>query len=148
MKVFLLKDVEKVGFAGTIVKVSEGYGRNFLIARKLALEVTPENEGSFENKVKMKEVKKEVIETKTSMLAEKIKSLEIAIKRKMHDGEKLYGAISSQEVVELLSEKGISVQKNQVIFDKSIKTVGKHDIIIKLSSKLQPKFTLKVSPLA
>ena len=148
MKVYLLKDVEKVGFAGTVVKVSEGFGRNFLIAKKLAIEVTPQNEGSFAQKMKVTEHKKEVVETKTSMLAEKIKELEISIKRKMHDGEKLYGSISAQDIVELLAEKGVSVQKNQVIFDKSIKTKGTHNITIKLSSKLQPKFTLKVQALA
>jgi large subunit ribosomal protein L9 len=145
MRVFLLKDVEKIGMAGEIVKTSEGYARNFLIPKKLAVEVTPQNEAQFRNKVKTVEHRKEVVATKTSMLAERIKSIELVLRRKMHDGGKLYGAISAHEVVDLLAEKGVSVAKNQVIFD-TIKTKGNYPVTIKLSSKLQPTLTLKVVP--
>lgn len=144
MRVFLLKDVEKVGMAGEIIKTTEGYARNFLIPRKLAIEVTPQNEASLSNRLKDIENRKEVIATKTSMLAEKIKSTNITIKRKVHDKKELYGAISEKEVVDSLALKGISISKSQVIIDKSIKTTGTYDIAIKLSSKLQPVLTLKV----
>ena len=146
MKVFLLKDIEKVGMAGEIITIAEGYARNFLIPRKLALEVTPQNQASLLNKIKTVEHRKDVIESKTSMLAEKIKSLELAIKRKTHDQGKLYGSISEGEIVDLLAQKGISVAKNQVAFDKTIKAQGVYKVTIKLSSKLQPVFTLKVIP--
>ncbi len=146
MKIFLLKDVEKVGLAGEVVKVAEGFGRNFLIAKKLAMEVTPENEHGFKKRVQVIEHRTEVIASKTSMLAEKIKHLELTLKRKMHDGDKLYGAVSPQEIVDLLAEKGVSVSKSQIIFDKSIKTKGLHNIVIKLSSKLQPSIVIKVQP--
>lgn len=146
MKVFLLKDIEKVGLAGEIIKVNEGFGRNFLIAKKLALEVTPENEAGFKNKIKVVAQRKEVVATKTSMLAEKIKSLELVLKRKMHNGDQLYGSVSSQEIVDLLADKGVSVAKNQIILDKNIKSKGAYNVIIKLSSKLQPEVKLKVVP--
>ncbi|MBA3953787.1 50S ribosomal protein L9 [Candidatus Dependentiae bacterium] len=146
MKVFLLKDVERVGIAGEIIKTSEGYARNFLIPQKLALEVTPQNESSFANKVKTIEHRKEVVESKTSMLAEKIKSIELVLKRKMHDGDKLYGSISASDIVDLLAAKGVSVSKNQVEFGKAIKTKGIYEVVIKLSSKLQPTLKLKIMP--
>lgn len=145
MKVFLLKDIEKIGIAGEIIKTSEGYARNYLIPKKLAVEVTPQNEAQFVNRVKTVEHRKEVIATKTSMLAERIKSLELVLRRKMHDGGRLYGSISPHEVVDLLAEKGVSVAKNQVIFD-TIKMKGSYPITIKLSSKLQPTLTLRVVP--
>ncbi|HZW61536.1 MAG TPA: 50S ribosomal protein L9 [Candidatus Babeliales bacterium] len=144
MRVFLLKDVEKIGLAGEIIKVSDGFGSNFLIPHKLGVEVTPQNEKSFVHQKKVVEHRKEVIATKTSMLAEKIKSIKLVIKRKLHDGEKLYGSISPAEIVDLLAEQGISVAKNQVEFNKAIKTKGSHEVTIKLSSTLQPKVTVNV----
>lgn len=146
MKVFLLKDIERIGIAGEIIKTSEGYARNFLIPHKLALEVTPQNEASFAHRVKTVEQRKEVVESKTSMLAEKIKSIELVLKRKMHDGDKLYGSINATDIVELLAAKGVSVSKNQVEFGKAIKTKGTYEVIIKLSSKLQPVVKLKIMP--
>lgn len=144
MKVFLLKDIEKVGFAGEIVKASEGFARNYLIPKKLALEVNEKNEKSFLGKIKLIEKREEAIATQTSMLAEKVKSTEITIKRKVHDDNKLYGSITSVEIAELLASKGINVSKNQVELDKSIKSLGVYDITIKLSSKLKPSFKLKI----
>lgn len=144
MKVFLLKDIEKIGIEGEIIKTSEGYARNYLIPRKLGIEVTPENEKSLVNRVKKIEHRKEVVATKTSILAEKIKNSDLVLKRKMHDGGKLYGSISANEIVDLFALKGISISKSQVEFDKTIKTQGVYDVIIKLSSKLQPKVKLKI----
>jgi large subunit ribosomal protein L9 len=78
------------------------------------------------------------------MLAEKIKSLQLKLKSKAHDGGKLYGAISASDIVDLLAENGISVTKSQVEFGKTIKSVGTYNVTIKLSSKLKPEFQLKV----
>lgn len=144
MKVFLLKDVEKVGIAGEIIKVSEGYALNFLLPRKLAVEVNANNEKGFSKRAKVVEHRHEVIESKTSMVAEKIKSLTVTLKRKMHDDGKLYGAIHGSEIADVLKEKGISIVKSQVEIDKSIKEKGTYEVTIKLSSKLQPKLTVQV----
>jgi large subunit ribosomal protein L9 len=146
LRVFLLKDVEKVGIAGEIIKAAEGFARNYLIPQKLAVEVTPKNESSFAHRVKTIEHRKEVVESKTSMLAEKIKGTELVIKRKIHDNDQLYGALSAREIVDELSQHGISVSNSQVIMDKSIKTRGAHSITIKLSSKLQPTLKIKIVP--
>lgn len=144
MKVFLLKDVERVGMAGQMIKVTDGYATNFLLPRKLALEITPENEKAFLSKIRVVEKHKEVVATKTSMLAEKIKHLELKIKRRLADGDKLYGAISAHDIVELLAAEGVSVAKNQIEFDKSIKTKGLHEFTVKLSSTLKPTCKIKV----
>lgn len=148
MKVFLLKDIERIGLAGEIVKVKEGFAQNFLFPQKLAIEVTDSNAKHFSNRERVVEHRKDVIESKTSMLAEKIKSTLITLKRKTHDDGKLYGAISSQEIVEVLGEKGISIAKSQVIFDKSIKSTGTFEVTIKLSSKLLPAIQVKVVSIA
>lgn len=144
MRIFLLKDVEKIGLAGEIVRVKDGFGQNYLLPRKLGVEVTSTNEKHFANRVKNVEHRKEVIASKTSMLAEKIKSLRVSLKRKTHDEGKLFGAISPQEVVDALAEKGVSVSKSQIDFGKSVKNTGSYDVKVKLSSKLQPSFNLVV----
>lgn len=146
VRVFLLKDVERVGIAGEIIKAADGFARNFLIPQKFGVEVTTRNESSFAHRVKTIEHRKEVVESKTSMLAEKIKGLDVVIKRKIHDAEQLYGSLSAKEIVDALQAQGVSVTNSQVIMEKSIKTKGNHTVIIRLSSKLQPTLKVKVVP--
>ncbi len=147
VRVFLLKDVEKIGLAGEIIKAAEGYARNFLIPRKLGVEITKKNESSYAHRIKTVEKRKEAIESKSSMLAEKIKGLSITLKRKVHDNDQLYGSISAKEIAEELSKKhGVSVSNSQVVITKAIKTKGHHKVTIKLSNKLQPTLTVTIVP--
>ena len=144
MKVYLLKDVSKVGFAGEVIKVADGYAKNFLFPRKLGVEITPKNESFYLSKVKNVEHRKEALVSETSMFSEKIGHLKLTVKKKVHDDNKLYAAINAGDIVELLEKENIKVSKSQIKFDKSIKTAGEHKVTIKLSSKLQPQLTLKV----
>ena len=144
MKVFLLKDIQNIGMAGEMVEVAEGYAQNFLIPQKAAMQVTKANEALCKSKVRDIEHRKEVIASKTSMLAERIKSTVVTVKRKVHDDGKLYGSVSPAEVVELLARQGVAVSKNQVIFEKAVKEKGQFDVTIKLSTTLQPRMKLKV----
>ena len=145
MRVFLLKDVDKVGIAGEIIKTTEGFARNFLIPKKIAVEVTDKNEASFAHRVKTIEHRKEVVESKTSMAAEKIKGAEVVLKRKMHDEGQLYGSISQREIADEVSKKtGVPVSASQVLIEKTIKSKGSYTVTIKLSSKLQPQLKVKI----
>jgi large subunit ribosomal protein L9 len=144
MKVFLLKDIEKIGFAGEIVKVKEGFAKNFIIPRKLGIEVTQNNEPFYTQRSKKIDNRKSALDSKTSMLAEKIGSTTLVLHRKLHDDGKLYGSVSPADIVELLFQQGISVAKNQVTMPKSIKEKGLHKVTIKLSSQLRPQITVKV----
>src|SRR5205807_6636310 len=105
----LVKNVEKIGMAGELLNVSDGFAANFLIPKKMAIQITPNNEQFYMQKKKDVAHRKEVIETETSMLAENIKSLNLVIKRKMHENGKLYGAISAAEIATLLMEKATSL---------------------------------------
>ncbi len=145
MKVFLVADVAQLGLKGAIVKVSDGYALNFLFPRKLAIEVTAANEQDIIRRSKQVVVHKEVVHAKTSQLAERIKGLKPVIRLKVHDDNKLYGAVSALDIVEMLAAEGIVVAKNQIIFEKTIKTKGSHPVTVKLSNSLQPMFMLKVA---
>lgn len=144
MKVYLLKDVSKIGFAGEIIKVSDGYAKNFLFPRKLGVELTSKNESFYLSKVKNVEHRKEALASETNMFSEKINHLKITLKKKVHDDDRLYAAVNAGDIVDALAAENIKISKNQVKFDKSVKTLGEHKVTIKLSSKLQPQLTLKV----
>jgi len=146
MRVYLRKDVERIGMQGEIVKVSDGFAKNFLVPKNLAVQITAENETFYRARQKKVDHRKEVISSQTSMLAEKIKATKLTLKRKIHDDQKLYGSVSPIEVVDLLAEKGIKIAKNQVFFDKSIKEKGTYNVTIKLSSRLKPALKLSVQP--
>ena len=145
MKVFLLKNVERIGIAGEIIKVADGYAKNFLFPHKLGVEVKPENEKFYEQRVKQVENRKEVVSSQTSMLSEQINGKKFVLKKKVHDDNKLYAAVNASEVVEILLASGIKVGKSQIIFDKSIKSIGTFPVTIKLSSRLQPVINLQVT---
>lgn len=144
VQVFMLKDVENVGMNGQIVKVSEGYAANFLVPRKLAVRIDDTNKNYYATKQIKEKIAQEVLSSKVAMLAERIKGLHLTVKQKIHDDGKLYGSLSADVIVDLLKEKEISITKKQVEFIKSVKTVGEHKVMIKLSSKLKPELTLKV----
>ena len=145
-KIFLKSDVLNVGMAGEIVSVSEGFATNYLVPRKLGIRVTPNSEGEFQKRLQKIEKREEVIKSKSSMLAERIKSLQLTVSAKMHADGKLYGTIRPQQIMDELSKHGIAISKSMVIFNKQIKEKGSHQVTIKLSSNLQPAVTVKVVP--
>jgi large subunit ribosomal protein L9 len=147
MQVYMLKDVERVGVAGSIITVSEGYAVNFLVPRKLAVIINDANREFYKNKKIKEQVTAEILSSKVAMLAERIKTLHLSIKERVHDDGKLYGAVGADEIVALLKQKDITIDRKQVVFDKSVKFVGEHKVTIRLSSKLQPQLSLKVEAL-
>ena len=147
MKVYLLKDVPNVGKAGELVTTSDGFVTNFILPRKMGIVVTEGNKAKIENKMKAALKKEEDSKIKTSALFDKIAALKLTLAKKMQEGGKLYGAINALDIIELLAENNISVSKSQVEFPQTIKTKGTHMVKIKLSSKLQPEFSLRVTEL-
>lgn len=144
MKVMMLQDVENVGMAGSVVNVADGYALNFLVPRKLAIKATAKCVLHHKTVVKKQAVEKTVLSSKIAMLAERISNLHLTLKERVHDNDKLYGAVGADEVVRLLKEKDITVNRKQVEFGKAIKSAGEHKVTIKLSAKLKPELTLKI----
>lgn len=145
MKVYLLKNVPKIGLAGEIIKVKDGYAKNFLFRQKLAIEVSGKKAQFLESKAKKIENRKEVISSETSALSEVVKNAKISIRKKVHDNDKLYAAINANDIVEALAKKDIKISKSQVKFGKSIKSKGTYKVKIKLTSKLQPELTVQIT---
>lgn len=142
--VYMKKDVEKTGMAGQLKLVSRGFAENFLVKNGYALIVSEKELNEFKKKNDKITEDATVLESATSMLAERIKSTTIILKEKTHEKEKLYGSIKDKEIVDALREKGISINKRQVVFHKPIKTIGDHKVLIKLTSKIQAELVVKI----
>ena len=126
MYVFLLKDIERVGLASNIIKVSDGYAKNYLLPRNLVVEITDKNRAFYEGKANKKKVTTKILNNKIAMLGEHIKSLHLTVKKKTHDDGKLYGSVGADDIVVALRAKDININKKQVEFIKTVKTVGSH----------------------
>ena len=145
VNVFLLQDVPKIGKQGEIISVKIGYANNFLVVQKLGTVINSHNEKELIEKQKALTKQKEIVVSKTSSIAERIKDLVIKLEKVTHDGNKLYGSVNAVEIVELLAKEGIKVNKSQIEMPaKAIKSEGTYDIVIKLTSQLKPHFKLKV----
>lgn len=144
MKVILLKNVDKVGRAGEIKEVAEGYGRNFLIARGLARLATAGAVAETETRARAVAEKAANEQRKLKQLAKDISGLEIKISAKVGEGGKLYGSVGAEEIAVELGRQGFEIAAKQVKLEKPIRDVGGHEIMIKLGEGLLAKVLVRV----
>ncbi|WBW97625.1 50S ribosomal protein L9 [Oceanirhabdus sp. W0125-5] len=144
MKVILLKDVKGKGKKGDVVNVSDGYARNFLFAKDLAKEATPGNISMLNNqKEKERKQKQAEVEAAQAKAAE-LRGKEIKIVAKAGENGKLFGAITSKDIVSELKKKfGLEVDKKKIGMD-TIKTAGAYDIEIKIYPNISAKMQVIV----
>ena len=145
MKVILLADVKGQGKKNDVIEVSDGYGKNFLIPRKLA---KPADAQSL-NDVKVKEAARvyriETEKKEAQALAEKLKSLQVKITASSGGDGRLYGSITSKDIVEKLkADTGIDIDKRKVIMGDPIKAYGKYEVEVKLYTEVTGKINLLV----
>jgi large subunit ribosomal protein L9 len=132
MKVILKQDVEKLGKVGDVVKVAPGYGRNYLIPKKYALEATPGN-------VKIAEMEKVVQARRDSrdkegatILAREIVKLTVTIRRKSGEAGALYGSVTALDIADFLITHKIDIDKRKIQLEEPIKTIGEYEVPIRL----------------
>lgn len=144
MKVILIKRVPKLGDEWDVVSVKDGYARNFLLPKKLANPATPALIKKAE-KVQADRVKKieEIIKNAKEM-AEKLKGVELSFKKKAR-GEKLYGSITENEIIEALAkEHKVEISKDMLDIKEPIKTIGKHKVSLLLAEKVKAEIKIIV----
>lgn len=142
MKLILKKDVENVGNEGDVVDVKPGFGRNFLIPQKLAITFSKPQLRRIEEKRIQEDRKIEKQKDVLLDLLEKVSELDIAIKMKSEDGEKLFGSVTKIDIEKLLVEKDIIFDKKYIDLPSPIKTLGEHDINVRFSSDISGSFKL------
>ena len=132
MQIILQEDVEKLGTRGQVVEVAEGYARNFLLPRKLALEATSGNMKRLE-KMRASFAKKEATEREAAQkIAEQLAAVSISQTRKAGENDQLFGSVTSADIAEALAAKGFPVDKRKIVLENPIKTVGEFEIPVKL----------------
>jgi large subunit ribosomal protein L9 len=142
MEVILKENVAGLGAAGSKVKVKDGYARNFLFLRNLAVGVTPHNMKMLEQEQKIKAQKAEHHKKEAEQLKTKICQLSITIPVLVQEKEKLYGSITSLEIHKALQDEGVEIDKTVIALDEPIKALGIYEIPIKLHPEVVA--TLKV----
>ena len=132
MEVILREDVDKLGRRGDVVKVAEGYGRNFLLPRGLAMAVSEANKAMIAKERKAHDLRAAKEKAEFQAVAERISSLRFIAPRKVGEHDALYGSVTSGDIAEFLKAKGIEIDKRKVHLDEPIKKLGEHEVSVKL----------------
>ncbi|MFN3344189.1 MAG: 50S ribosomal protein L9 [Chloroherpetonaceae bacterium] len=144
MKIILKKEVEKLGEIGDILTVKDGYARNYLIPKGLAVRATDSMLKAIETEKKQKAFKIERERKAARELAESLERLLLNVKVKAGEEGRLYGTVTTQMIADGLKAKGFEVDRKQITIDPPIKQVGKHEVTIKLYSDVVAKLNLEV----
>jgi large subunit ribosomal protein L9 len=132
MKVILLDDVTKVGRRGEVRDVSDGYARNYLIPKKLALSATAGNLKNLEHIKTQQEAKAGRIKEDAEALQARIEALVFEQRRQASEDGKLFGSVTSQDIVDFLAGQGLKVERRRVVLDEPIKTLGDTSVTVRL----------------
>jgi len=146
MQVILREDIEKLGKIGDLVKVADGYARNFLVPMKKAIEATPKNVNAMEHARKMVSDRLRKLKKEATAEADKIKGLSITIKAKTGEEGKLFGSVTSMDIAEAAKAQGVVIDKRKIVLAEPIKRLGEFTVPVKLHADIASE--LKVSVVA
>ena len=144
MEVILKEDVNKLGHRGDVVKVAAGYGRNYLLPGKLAMEATPANKAVIEQ-MKASAIRKSVAEKGgAEELATKLNELVITFERKTGENEQLFGSVTSQDIAHELELQGYKVDRRKIHLENPLRTVGEFHVPIKLHREVSAHLQVNI----
>lgn len=144
MKVILLQDIPALGRKSDIKEVSDGYARNFLLPRKLAMPATAVAVAALAGEKSRREREQSKQTAAYQAVAEKLKDAPIALKTKIGEKGKAFGSVTAAKIRDALKKQGIAVEKEWVVLDEPIKTMGEHMVEIKFPNGIAGKVELKV----
>jgi large subunit ribosomal protein L9 len=145
MEVILLERVAKLGQMGEVVKVRDGYARNFLLKRGKALRATADNKAKYDGMKAELEANNIKAKSEANKVAEKINGKEIVILRQAAESGQLFGSVSVRDIVDALGAEGITVSRPQVWLDSPIKTIGQQKVTIAVHPEVETTITVFVA---
>jgi large subunit ribosomal protein L9 len=145
MKVILTADLPHVGKGGQVVEVANGYGRNYLLPRGLAILATRGNERSLAQQQKTRLVREAKDRAEAAALAAQLQALSLSIAKKTGEGERLYGSVTSMDIADLLKGQGISLDRRRIGLDTPLKTLGRHRVPIRLHPEVVAEVEVTVT---
>ena len=140
MEVILLERVEKLGQMGDIVSVKDGFARNFLLPKKKALRATAANKARYDAEKARLEADNLERKSEAEAIAAKVADVKCVLIRSAGDSGQLYGSVNSRDIAEAVTEAGVTIARSQVILNRAIKTLGLHDVDV----RLHPEVTVSV----
>jgi large subunit ribosomal protein L9 len=144
MKVILREDVEKLGKAGDVVKVADGFGRNYLIPRQLAVPADVRNLKALEHDRRVIEARAKKSRKSAESLATRLASVSLTIPAKAGEEGKLFGAITSRDIADAMEKAGVPVDRKNVLLQDPIKQLGDYKVKIKAGTDLHPEISVSV----
>ena len=144
MKVILKEDVQNLGQQGDVVEVKPGYARNYLMPQKLAILFTKQQKKSIEEAQRFEERKLEREKDQLESVLKQVEDLSLSLKMKSEEDSKLFGSVTKLDIVKLLEENGITIDKKYVDLSSSIKTLGEHKVNIVFTKEMYASLTLTV----
>jgi len=145
MEVILLERVARLGHMGEVVRVKDGFARNFLLPRGKALRATTENRTRFESMKSDLEARSQALKTEAGGVAEKLNGKSFTVLRQASEAGQLFGSVSPRDLVRLVSEAGFPVNRNQIALNTPIKTIGQHNVPIALHPEIETAITVIVA---
>ena len=148
MEVILREHVDNLGRRGDVVKVAEGYARNYLLPRKLALPVTDGNKRQIERERKLAETRDREEKSAAEEVAARVTQLEIEIPRRVGENETLYGSVTSADIAQALKDKGYDIDKRKIVLPEPLKALGENTIPVRIHREVTAQIKVKVVPQA
>ncbi len=144
MKVILKEDVQNLGQQGDVVEVKPGYARNYLMPQKLATLFTKQQKKSIEEAQIVEKRKLEREKDQLESVLKQVEDLNLYLKMKSEEDNKLFGSVTKLDIVKLLEENGITIDKKYIDLSSPIKTLGEHKVNIVFTKEMSGSFTLAV----
>ena len=144
MEVILREHVENLGKRGEIVKVADGFARNYLLPRKLALLATDGNRKHVERERTIRETREAQEKAQAEAIAARLAGVDITIARRVGETDQLYGSVTSSDIVDFLKEKGFEVDRRKLILPEPLKALGEFDVPLKLHREVTVPLKVKV----
>ena len=144
MKVILKEDVQNLGQQGDVVEVKSGYARNYLMPQKLAILFTKQQKKSIEEAQRVEERKLEREKDQLESVLKQVEDLSLSLKMQSEEDSKLFGSVTKLDIVKLLEENGVTIDKKYVDLSSPSKTLGEHKVNIMFTKEMSASFTLTV----
>jgi len=144
MKVILKEGVQNLGQQGDVVEVKSGYARNYLMPQKLAILFTKQQKKSIDEAQRVEERKLEREKDQLESVLKQVEDLSLSLKMQSEEDSKLFGSVTKLDIVKLLEENGITIDKKYVDLSSPIKTLGEHKVNIVFTKEMSASFTLTV----
>lgn len=148
MEVILREHVDNLGHRGDVVKVAEGYARNYLLPRKLALPVTDSNKRQIDRERKVAEARDMEEKAAAEAIAARLTAIEIEIPRRVGENDTLYGSVTSADISQALKDKGFEIDKRKIVLAEPLKALGESTIAVKIQREVTAQLKVKVVPQA